>query len=264
MADDRKRNEELEPEAQPSVQAEEAEKTDAEKLLALAKEHGQSVLIGLGIAVAIVLGVGAYRNYQRSIALRSSQMLLGARTPEQIQQVIQQYPSTPTAPIAQLTLAGAYFDASQFDLARLAYDQFLQRYPAHPMRQSAELGRAQCLEASEQWEQAIGAFDAFVAAYSNHYLTALAYMGKARCYTQQGLFREAKAVYEDFIAAHPQSRWLPLAENAMIFVDKEMRAQAKGLAKEEVTSNPSAVWWPRPEASQASPPLLPSAAEPAR
>lgn len=261
MADDLKREEEGEP--SPAAQTEAVELTDAEKLLALAKEHGQSVLIGLGIAVAIVLGVGAYRNYQRSMALRSSQMLLGARTPEQIQQVIQQYPSTPTAPIAQLTLAVSYFDANQFDLARLAYDQFIQKHPLHPMRQTAELGKAQCLEASEQWDPAIAAFDAFIAAYSNNYLAPLAFMGKARCYTQQGRFREAKAVYEDFIAAHPESRWLPLAENAMIFVDKEMRAQEKGLTAERVTANQQAVSWP-PPASPASPSPPPEAAAPAR
>ena len=50
--------------------------------------------------------------------MRASQMLMSAQSPEQLQQVISQYPSTPSAPIAMLTLASEYFRSGQYDLAQ--------------------------------------------------------------------------------------------------------------------------------------------------
>ena len=41
------------------------------------------------------------------------------------------------------------------------------------------------------------------------------------------LFCSGDAVYEDYIAANPNSGWGPLADSAMLFVDKELRAQQK-------------------------------------
>ena len=36
---------------------------------------------------------------------------------------------------------------------------------------------------------------------------------------------EAKVIYEDFIAAHPKSEWVPQAEFALRYLDREIRAQ---------------------------------------
>ena len=201
--------------------------TEKDQLLALFREHVQPVLIGLAIALALVLGYGAYKNYKQSTAMRASQMLMSSRSPEQLQQVISQYASTPSAPIAMLTLASEYFRSGQYDLAQFTYAQFQQKFPKHPMVLAADLGKAQCLEASGQLDQALLMYEAFAKANPGHFLAASAIFGKGRCLTQMGRYPEAKAVYEDYIAANPDSGWVPLADSAMLFVDKELRAQQK-------------------------------------
>jgi predicted negative regulator of RcsB-dependent stress response len=234
MADEQEKQEETEPEAAPVTDTEASAaaptegQVEMEKLRGLFREHGQPVLIGLGLALAIFLGIGAYKNYRQSVALRAAQMLAGARSTEQLQQVVNMYPSTASAPIAMLALAGQYYDAGQYDLAQFTYAQFEQKYPKHPMKLSAEIGKAQCLEGSGQLDQALTAFEAFAAANTNHFLTPMARLGRARCLTQLGQYEDARAAYEEFIAAYPDSGWASLAETALLFVDKEMRTVKKG------------------------------------
>jgi tetratricopeptide (TPR) repeat protein len=245
MVDEPKQEQRVEPGQAP----EETPKTEKQQLLALFREHVQPVLIGLGVALALLLAYGAYKNYKRSAAMRASQMLLSARNIEQLQQVLSQYPSTPSAPIAMLTLAAEYFQSGQYELAQLTYSQFQQKFPEHPMAASAVIGKAQCLEASGQFDQALAAFEAFALANPDHFLSASAIFGKARCLTQMGRYPEAKVVYEDFIAAHPKSGWCPLAESAILFVDKELRA----LQKKQKSPTAGPVNLPNPEIPEAAP-----------
>lgn len=208
---------------------------EVEKLKGFLKDYGQTIVIGVGIALALVLGWAAYRNHKQSASLRASQMLMSARAPDELQQIINQYPDAPVAPLAQLTLAARYFDAGQYDMARFVYSQFEQKNPEHPLVQVATLGRAQCLEAEGQLDQAVTAFASFAAANTNHFLTALAVLGKARCLMQMGKFDEARVEYEDFIAANPASSWTALAESALLFVDKEQRAVRSGAGEAQLS-----------------------------
>jgi len=262
MVDESKERQQVEPGQAP----EDTPKTEKRQQMALFREHVQPVLIGLGIALAILLAYGAYKNYKQSTSMRASQMLLSARSPEQLQQVISQYPSTPSAPIAMLTLASEYFQSGQYDLAQFTYAQFQQKFPKHPMAAAADIGKAQCSEASGQLDQALTAFEAFALSHPGHFLYASAIFGKGRCLTQMGRYTEAKAVYEDYIAANPNSGWSPLADSAMLFVDKELRAQQK--KQNSLTAAPVNLANPEvPEASSASlnlSPMFPSEATSAR
>ncbi|HOW96795.1 MAG TPA: tetratricopeptide repeat protein [Kiritimatiellia bacterium] len=208
----------------PCPSAAPAPRTDTDRLRALWREYGQPALIGLGLAAAFLLGFGAYRSYRQNNVVKAAQLLARAGSVEQLQQVVSQYPSTPAAPMAMLTLAARQFDGGQFELAQYTYAQFEQKYAKHPMKSAAELGRAQCLEAMGQMDQAEQAFDAFVAAHPDDYLVPLARLNKARVLAQANKLEEARAAYEDFIAANPESGWLPQAENALDQINRQIRA----------------------------------------
>lgn len=261
MADPATRQEQAKPAAQdpqiPVPPPTEAQ-AEVEKVKQFVKDYGQSAVIGLGLALALILGFGAYKNYKASQSVRANQLLMSARSPEQLQQIVNQYASTPVAPVAMLTLASQYYDSGQYDLARFTYAQFAQKYPDHPLRAAAEVGQAQALEGSGQLDQAVAAFAAFEKTQPNSFLYPVATLGRARCLTQLGRFEEAKAVYEDFIAANPKSGWLSLAETALLFVDKDLRAKEKGLDVQEPVSFPAA----QPVAPSSLFPESPAAVEP--
>lgn len=224
--------EESKPEAEstpePVVKSTEERNLEAHEVpevLDFLRENGMSILVGVGLAVAVFLGWSAYRNYKASANASASDALFRAQTADDIQKIITQYPSSSAAPLAYLALASAQFDAGQYDMADHVFAEFQQKYPAHSLAQQAEIGRALCKEASGQLNEALGAFDAFAASYTNHYLTPVALFGKARTLEQLGRFPEAKAVYEDYIAlGQTNSPWTSRAEAALLYVDKEARA----------------------------------------
>ena len=252
MVDEPKQEQQVEPVQVP----EETPLTEKQELLAIFRQHVQPILIGVAIAAALLLAYGAYKNYKQSASMRASQMLMSSQSPEQLQQVISQYPSTPSAPIAMLTLASEYFRAGHYDLSQFTYAQFQQKFPKHPMVAAADLGKAQCQEASGQLDQALIAYEAFAAANPGHFLAASAVFGKGRCLAQMGRYTEAKAVYEDYIAANPESGWIPLADSAMLFVDKELRARQKKQASPATMPEP--VKFAIPEPSAAAAPVNPA------
>jgi len=231
--------------------------TDTDKLKNLWREHGQPVLIGVGLAAAIFLAIAAYRNYRQSATERASMLLNTAKNPEQLQQIVNQYGNTPAAPAALLTLASEQFMAGQYDLARNSYAQFAQKYPKHPLFEAAAFGQAQCLEAGGRIEAAMDAYASFTKAHTNNYLTAPAQIGRGRCLEQLGRFKEAKAVYEDFLVAHTNSPWATQVESAAKFVDKEIRAEKKKPAAAAATT-------PAPSAKPPVSPVNPSAPAPSK
>lgn len=205
------------------------EPDEIQRLKDFFKEYGQAVLIGVGLLVAAILGGIAFKNYRETSALRASQLLMNARSAEEIQQVISQYPNAPVMPLALLALASRRYDEGQYEMARNTFAQLKEKFPAHPLAVVADLGRAQCLEGEGQLEAALQAFSAFAADHPNHFLTPLARFGKARCLHQLGRYDEARAEYEEFVAAYPESEWATVAESAILFVEKDKRASAAGL-----------------------------------
>ncbi|MBN1270419.1 MAG: tetratricopeptide repeat protein [Kiritimatiellae bacterium] len=213
------------PEQPAGVPPPEAPKTEAELLFDYAREYLRPIVIGVVAALVIYGGWVGYRIRKQGREEQANQRLAGATTIEQVQQVARDYEDTSAGPSAQLTLAAGYLHAGQYALAQETYKEFEARYSDHEMRPAAQLGLAYCAEAGGQIDDALARFTAFAEQYKNHYLAPVALLSRARCLEQAGRFDEAKAAYEDFIAANPESRWVPQAETALLYVEKEMRAR---------------------------------------
>lgn len=202
------------------------EAKEVPEVLDFLRDNGTAMAIGLAIAVVGFLGWSVFRTYRSSQERTASNVLFNSRTPEQFQQVIDQYPKTTAAPLAHLTLASLYYDEGQYEMAQHLYAQFLMKFPEHDMLAAAQLGNIQCQEALNQLEEAADGYARFAQEHPGHYLEPNAIFGRARCLEQLGRLEEAKAVYEDYIVAHPQDRWTARAESALGFIEKEMRARS--------------------------------------
>lgn len=188
------------------------------------KQNIRAVSIGAGLVILVALVAVAYITQQRRNSETASQMLGAAESPKQLEELLAQYPSSSTAPIAMLALASAQFSSGAYEQAYTLYDRFLRQYPKYPLRAVAELGKVMCFEARGEAGQALAAYDSFVAAHPDYFLLPQALMGKARCLQQLNRLAEAKAVYEDFIAGHPDSEWKTQMEMEMRFMERRQRA----------------------------------------
>ncbi len=214
---------EQEQHAGPSRETQELHEHENEQVLEFLREYGIPIVIGVVAALVIYLGYMVYSNYRVSLAERAAQGLMVARTPQELEEVVNKYSSTPAAPVAMLSLASTYLHGGQYQLSREIYTRFQNEYPKHDMYATAEMGLAYCAESEGNLEDALQRFTTFVDNHPEHFLMQLALFSRARCMEQLGRYSDAKAVYEDFIAAHPESRWVPQAETALLYVDKDLR-----------------------------------------
>jgi predicted negative regulator of RcsB-dependent stress response len=188
---------------------------EVQEVLKFLKRYGK--LIGAGLLAAAVAAIGSrmYASHKADRITAAEQMLMNARAPEQLEEIVTRYKSTPTAPVALLNLARVHFNGGETAQARTQYERFLKEYKNHEMRPVAELGLAYCTEADGDFAGAAAQFADFAKKNSTSYLRPMAVLGTARCNQQAGQADEARIVLEDFLAENGNSMWAGLAQTAL-------------------------------------------------
>lgn len=238
------------PKQQAQPTAEETHESDQEILERLRKS-AQPVFVGVTIALVAFIAYSAYKWYRQDKLERASALYAAASSPMQWQQVVNEYPGTPAAPLALLSIASTHYHDAKYDEAEAAYQQFLTNHSGHVMQRSVEVALAYCQEAKGRYMESAQSFESFAKAQPDHYLFPMAVFGQARSLEQAGQFDEARIVYEDFIAAHSESEWLEEAESSLKYLDMKARAREKGIPYPP----PIAEMAPPPQAFQ-PPPLI--------
>lgn len=188
------------------------------------KENAVAIVVGVLIAVVGFVGYIIWQNAGKAEADAAAALLFNSQTAQQYQEVVNNYPETPAAPLAMLSLAAAYFDQGQYDLALATFDGFASKYPSHDMLAVARLGSAQAKESLGRNDEALAAYEEFLKSYPEHFMIPNATFGKARVLEASGKYDEAKAVYEAFMAANPDSMWTGRAESGLRFTGKTERS----------------------------------------
>lgn len=196
------------------------------EVLEMLKRYGPPVAIGFVVAIAILLLV-SFRQQQRAGAVsEASRLFLNADSAEEFQQIVDQFPETPSGPMAQLALAAQRYRDGNIEQARTQYSLFIERYPDHMMRPAAELGLAYSDEAAGDLEAALTGFESFQVAHSDHYLTPLARLSEARVLGLLGRIDAARAIYEE-MSEHADPVWANEAENDLRYFERRLRAAAR-------------------------------------
>jgi predicted negative regulator of RcsB-dependent stress response len=211
------------PAGKPAAQ-QQLEQHEVSEVLDFFKQNGIAIVVGVALAVVGFLGFNMWKSSKQTALDTASSLLANAQSAPQFQEIINNYPDTPAAPLAYLSLAASYYDQGQFEMARQTYATFQTTYPAHDMLPIADLGLAQSLEALGSSSEALAAYDDYIARHEGHYMAVSAIFGKARTLEAMKRFDEAIKVYEDFITANPESRWTTRAETGLDFVTMQQRA----------------------------------------
>lgn len=199
---------------------------DVQQAMDMVRRYGPPIAIGFVVAIVIMLIV-SFRQQQRAGALAdAAQLFMNADSAEAFQRVVDQYPDTPSGPMAMLALAAQRYRDGMVEQARTQYSLFIERYPRHMMRPAAELGLAYCDEAMGQLESALLGFQSFQTAYADHYLTPIARLSEARVLGLLGRIDEARAIYDDMSATAADPVWASQAENDLRYLERALRARA--------------------------------------
>ncbi len=193
----------------------EFEQHEVKQVLEFIKQYGKMIGIGLLAAVVAVLVSRGVSHQKTEKTIQAEALLLKAQAPQQLEEIVNDYKSTPAAPVALLDLAKTHFNNGDYFLARAQYERFLQEYKNHELRSIADFGLASCSEADGDFDGAIAQFTAFIEAQKGHYLQSPAILALARSMEQANRLDEARIVLEDFLTENPASPWAGQVENAL-------------------------------------------------
>ncbi|MBI9021181.1 MAG: tetratricopeptide repeat protein [Verrucomicrobia bacterium] len=198
----------------------ELEQHEVKQVLDFLKHYGSMIGIGVLAATVAILASRELSRRQADKMTQAETLLVSAQSPQQLEEVVDRYKSTPAAPVALLGLARTYFNEGDFFQARAQYERFLKKYKNHDLRPIAEFGLASCTAADGDFNGAAEQFADFIQAQGDHYLQPLATLEMARALEQAGRPEEARIALEDFLTESPDSQWAGQAAGALEQLDK--------------------------------------------
>lgn len=191
------------------------EQHEVTQVLDFLKQYGKLIVAGaIAATVTILVSRGVASHKAMKIA-EAEQMLMAANTPEKLEVLVNDYKSTPTAPLALLDLAKRLFNEGKIAEARAQYERFAKDYKKSDMMPIAEFGLAHCTAAEGHFDDAAAAFKDFLAAHPGHFLESPAILAMADCAEQAGKLDEARIILEDFLAEKTDSQWTGAAETSL-------------------------------------------------
>jgi TolA-binding protein len=199
------------------------EQQEVKEVLVFIQKYSKPVLITVIAISAVVLVDRFFKSKRYQKEARADAALAQANTVEDLQAVIDEYGSTPAAPLALMNLAREKFNAGQIEDAEDLYNRFLKKHKNHELAEQAELNRISCLEAKGQLGDAHLLYGEFQKKNKDSFLAPMALLNKARCLENLGELVEAKQVYEDMITYYPGTGWAQTAETKLQLVSTKMQ-----------------------------------------
>ncbi len=197
---------------------------ELEQAKAFWRDHGTHITIVAAVIAVSVFSINMYRSNKRRAVVDASAQLAAVRSTQDLEAIVADYASTPSAPLALLQLAKAAYDMGDYNGAMSHYENFSDRYDDHELASVAEVGLIHCREARGELQAAEAAFKAFAEADPKHFLAATALLGQARCLEQLGRFDDARIVYEDMIANRGDSIWGDRATEQLETIEDRIEA----------------------------------------
>ena len=180
---------------------------ELEKLKTFWADHGTKITVVAAICAVVVVGGRMVKSRRTQGVADASAQLTAARSLQDLEAIVADYGSTPSAPLAVLQLGKAAYDAGDYARATTQYESFLDRYAKHELASVAHVGLIQCQEARGELPAAEAAFKAFASDNPDHFLAVQAVLGQARCLEQMGRFDDARVVFENIVATRGDSVW---------------------------------------------------------
>ncbi len=198
----------------------ELEKHEVLEVLKFLKQYGKMIGAGVIAAIVVVIATRGVALQKATELANAEQALFAARTPAQLEEVIKNYKSTPTAQVARLQLAKTHFNNGNTALAREQYELFVRKNKKNELRPSADLGLAYCTEAEGNFDEAAAQFAEFIQKNEGSYLQPMAILSMARNLKQAGKTEEARVALEDMLTENAGNPWSREAEEALRNIGK--------------------------------------------
>jgi predicted negative regulator of RcsB-dependent stress response len=202
-----------------SQEQQELQQHEVKEVLRFLKRYGKLIGAGILTAVVVVLVSRGIAHHKVAKLAEAETLFAQAQTAEQLEEVVERFDSTPTAPVALLNLAKVNYNRGKIEAAREQYSQFAKDYKKHELLPVAEFGLAYCAEAEGDFSGAANQLTAFLENHSGHFLESAATLALARNQKLAGKIAEARITLEDLLATQPNSIWTSTIEAELQTLD---------------------------------------------
>ena len=171
-------------------------------------QYRSKFLLGTCTIILVLLSYATYE-WTRSKTLNGAEELLSkAKTEEEFQKVVAEYPKTNAAGCALLLLAEQQRKAGKLEESSKSIRSFMDRYPEHPLVTGGLTSLATNLEAQGKSAEAIAEYDKVSTSYGKTFSTPVALMASARLLRMSGSKEQkekATQIYEKIIDEYPDN-----------------------------------------------------------
>lgn len=179
------------------------------------EKNRQNVLVALGVAVIIGLGVVWWAVSLHNTKMAAKAFFAEATTPEAWREVVTKYPGTMPAADASFLLADALRAEGKIEESTAIYQKFLSDFPNHPLVGGARLGIAENYSVAGNTSEAMTALKA--AQTTGGYAAPFAALLEGRILIREGKLAEAKDVFSKIVSTYQGS---PLTQLAFAQVEE--------------------------------------------
>ncbi len=210
--------------------------------------HKNEILAALVVALLASAGFAGYRFYSIHRDGSAAESLAMAKTAEEFQKIIKEFPSTPAGASAYLLLAGEQRSKKKFAEANATLEQFAAKFPRHELAATAWMAIAANLESLGKKDEALTTYQRLVANYPKDFNVPMAMISQVHLLVEKNKTEEARRICENIMTQYRES---PVASEAA----RQLRLLGPGKAAEPPakTSIPSAVVSPTVPALIAAP-----------
>jgi TolA-binding protein len=188
------------------------EQSEVKEVLVFMRKYVKPAAIVVVAVCAFILVDRFFKAQRHKKEAAADMAFLEAQGASDLQEIVDEYGSTPTGPLALMELARTKFNDGLFDEAEQLYTRFTNKYADHELAAQARLNLVTCREAKGEFSEAHLLYGKFVQEHEGSFLVPSAMLGQARCLEALDRLDEAQIAYEDIIVNYPESEWSRIAE----------------------------------------------------
>jgi tetratricopeptide (TPR) repeat protein len=159
------------------------------------------------LALLAIVGFAGYTLYWQQRESAASAALAGAKTPPELQGVMERYANTRAAANAYLLLADAQRNEKKFAEANATLQVFLGKYPQHELVTTARIAMAANLEAMGKPDEALALYQRTAASYPNSFNAPFALLSQVHLLRAKNKIEEARMICEKILTDFRESYW---------------------------------------------------------
>ena len=164
--------------------------------------YQKEIASALIVAVLAMIGYAGYRIYSTRREAKAAEILSGAKTQQEYQEVVTRYSGTPAGASAYLLLAEKLRNEKKFAEANSALQSFIDKNPEHEFLPTAQLMMAANLESMGKNDEALALYQQVAAKYPNTFSAPLAMISEVPLLKAKNRIEEARRVCEEILTKY--------------------------------------------------------------